>query len=326
MGLGAGKTAPWWPDGAIYAADFVNDRYMRDGVSIPASEAYSFTRASSKLADDSSGVWHSFAPNVLARTDRGALIEPAGQNLVANSSFSGAQQSLTNALDGLPTGWDSSKIDGIGVNGRIVALDTWLGLPSMTVRLWGNSTIGDAELRPFSWSNQASNVPAVQGDVIAQSVFVQRVGGSNANFVARIRMNERNSAGTYLLHQTSTLVPSDVPERVFASMAVSSPAAAKITGGFAFAFTGTFDVTLRVAAVQLDTPLPLPGRSPILTASGPGFQASDNLTLFLPTASASLLVHHAGGSTQALSTGGGHHLLDPAALTQHGLSRILASV
>lgn len=79
--------APWWPAGARYAADFTRGLYMRDGQLIPASQAFSFTRASSKIAQGRDGRWTSFGVDVPCITERGILLEPERQNTALNSSW-----------------------------------------------------------------------------------------------------------------------------------------------------------------------------------------------------------------------------------------------
>lgn len=86
LGLKARPTTRWWPDGALYAADFTLDRYMIGGVPVSRSTAFTFTRNSPKLAQDSQGNWQSFGVNVPAITDRGLLLEPERQNTVINST------------------------------------------------------------------------------------------------------------------------------------------------------------------------------------------------------------------------------------------------
>lgn len=90
LGLGLGARAPqgrWWPEGALYAADFTRGLYMRNGLAISAAEAFTFTRASSKLALGRGGVWTSYAPNVPCITERGLLLEPERTNTALNSSW-----------------------------------------------------------------------------------------------------------------------------------------------------------------------------------------------------------------------------------------------
>lgn len=86
LGLRAQPSAQWWPDGAVYAADFTMDRYMIDGVAVPRSAAFTFTRNSTKLAQDSQGNWHQFGTDMPAITDRGLLLEPERHNSVINST------------------------------------------------------------------------------------------------------------------------------------------------------------------------------------------------------------------------------------------------
>lgn len=324
LGLGTPPVSAWWPAGARFAADFVNDRYMRGGANIAAASAYTLVRASAKYAEDSAASWRVFGPNMLARTDRGALIEPAAQNLIANSSFVGAQLSATDMLDGLPTGWDLSKIDGIGVKARIVAIGPWLGLPSITVRLWGSSTVSDAELRGFVWSNLPSNVAAVQGDIFAQNLIIQRVGGSNTNFVSRLRLVERNNAGTYLQHHSIPFTPSALPQRVSSSTTLGSATTARVLGGLEFALSGSFDITLRIAAAQfIKTNRTVP-TSPILTTTATASRTADSLTLHLGGGSQTMTAIFDDGSTQSIASTGGDTLIDPAALQRPGLVRIHA--
>ena len=57
----------WWPEGACYAADFINNRFMSGGVAIPAASAYSFTRISTRRALTSKGHWQLFGDNMIQR-------------------------------------------------------------------------------------------------------------------------------------------------------------------------------------------------------------------------------------------------------------------
>ena len=87
IGSARGQIEPWWPAGARYAADFTRGIYMRDGLLIPASEAFSFSRASSKIARGRDGSWTSFGVNVPCITQRGILLEPERQNTALNSTW-----------------------------------------------------------------------------------------------------------------------------------------------------------------------------------------------------------------------------------------------
>jgi hypothetical protein len=75
----------WWPGGASFGADFANGRYMRLGRHVPFADAISLVRGSEKYGIDGPGALSLFAPGTLARTERGALIEPAATNVVRYS-------------------------------------------------------------------------------------------------------------------------------------------------------------------------------------------------------------------------------------------------
>lgn len=91
----------WVPSGASAFWDFANDRYWR--------APYSIARASAKHAENSAGVYSSFAADTLARTDKGALIEPARTNLCLrsqefdNASWTG-DATVTANTDAAPDG------------------------------------------------------------------------------------------------------------------------------------------------------------------------------------------------------------------------------
>ena len=98
IALGARNPAPWWPEGALYAADFGENRYMAGGAPIAANAAFTLTRASGKRAADSRGKWLAFGANQPARTDLGVLLEPAAENGLPNTALDGAALSLRSGL------------------------------------------------------------------------------------------------------------------------------------------------------------------------------------------------------------------------------------
>ncbi len=100
VGLGILDAAgPRWPDGASYLADFVSNRYMRDGDGIPAGAAFSVQRASSKFAPDRDGNFVAFAPDTPALTNRGLCIEAAASNVLTRPvNFSNWLAARANAI------------------------------------------------------------------------------------------------------------------------------------------------------------------------------------------------------------------------------------
>lgn len=133
LGLAAAGRHAWWPEGARWAADFANQRYMRRADPIAAAAAFSFTRGSAKWAADRAGVWHEFAPDAPARTNAGISIEPAGANLVPNPGLAGAAVGVHGAGGSLPTGWYHNG----PLTTEIMAVTTLLGLPALHVKAHG---------------------------------------------------------------------------------------------------------------------------------------------------------------------------------------------
>lgn len=77
----ARRGGPWWPEGAVRAADFVNGRYMADGMEVPFAEAFAFSRETPGLMAVGAGQWITHDAGVLRRhAGLGALLEPATSN------------------------------------------------------------------------------------------------------------------------------------------------------------------------------------------------------------------------------------------------------
>lgn len=133
LGLARPQAGAWWPAGARYAADFINGRYMREGTPIAEANALTLTRASGKWAPDRAGMWHYFGPNVLARTNAGALVEPAGTNLIPNPGLAGAAVGIVGAGGSLPTGWYVNNV----LTTEVLAITTSMGLPALRIRVSG---------------------------------------------------------------------------------------------------------------------------------------------------------------------------------------------
>lgn len=173
QGLSLGIAAPtrqkWWPSGAVYAADFINQRYMRDGNAITADQAMSFSRPSAKWALDSSGTWRQFAANQPALTDLGLSIEPAGTNLVPNPGLAGAVVGVVGAGGSLPTGWFHNST----LTTEVVAITTLLGLPALQVRISGVASTTFYEL-----SVMPTGVAIAPSTTYTASIFVQLLSGT----------------------------------------------------------------------------------------------------------------------------------------------------
>ncbi len=166
---GAAPAKAWWPAGAVYAADFVNGRYMRNGNAVTAEEAFSVSRATGRWAVDSTGLWRHFGPNVPAITDLGLSVEPAGTNLVPNPALTGAVAGIVGSGGSLPTGWSTN---GSGLVVHVVAVTTLNGLPALHLRVFGTATSTFFELSLMS----DTSISASTG--YTASIFLRSLAGS----------------------------------------------------------------------------------------------------------------------------------------------------
>lgn len=75
----------WWPDTALLAFDYLNNRYMVGENNISLIDTHDVTRTSDGYFIDTAKVWALFPPNIARRTNAGLFIEPDGENLLAQS-------------------------------------------------------------------------------------------------------------------------------------------------------------------------------------------------------------------------------------------------
>ena len=114
----------WWREGALFSAEFNNNRYMANGAFVPVGDILNTTRASSGYAPGANGHLIPFGPNAPRRTNKGLLIEGASTNICSYSepysdiSFFGPGHSNTH----------STRVD----------VD-WLGIFTKAVRMNGAS-------------------------------------------------------------------------------------------------------------------------------------------------------------------------------------------
>lgn len=312
-----------WPAGASFAAHFAGDAYSRAGMFVPPVSAFSLARSTKKWAQGARGEWHQFAAHHPAITDLGLSVETQSTNLVPNAGNWGAAQSATDRLDGLPAGWNGAKFDGTTVCGRVLGTGNLLGLPALVIRLWGDAAVGDAEIRWFAWGSLSSNIEAVQGDELLVSLYVQRVAGSMAGVTPRMRITERDASGAYLVKQIRDISPGPEPARLAHVFTISDAHTARTAAGFEFAFDGAFDVTLAVAAVQIEKNAGTDPSSPIITYGAPDTRAADSLTLHLPDAPTALTLEGANGRIAAMTGKGGGTVLDPTGLPDTTIRSII---
>ncbi|WP_299746038.1 hypothetical protein [Devosia sp.] len=307
---------PWWPADAGYVADFVNDRYMRGGVAVDRATALAFTRSTPKLAQDSSGAWHSFAIDVPALTDHGLLLEPAGTNRVPNAAMAGAAVGVIGAGGTLPTGWTIADF----ATAEITATGTEAGLPFIELRLQHeNSTGGNQYPRLVC----AAAIAAGIGEQWTASCFYKKIAGTWPAITGAFLNVEE--IGTTIAYATA-----DRPEhlearaRVAATWWTSSPGTIGLDMRalmFNLSPGELLDVTLRIYAPQLAKEAV--ASSPIITSGAAATRAADAASLSLPGGTYSLALAFDDASTQNVEGQSGSYDLEDSSAS--GMRLVIAS-
>lgn len=286
-------TSAWWTSGAIFAADFVNDRYMRDGVNITRDAALTVTRPSPKLARTVAGQWLSFPPDTLARTDRGASIEPASTNYVQNSTMAGAVPGTPGTA---PTGW-TVPTSANGLTRQIVAVGTSNGLPHIDIRFSGTTTAEsflNIQLCPVY-------IPTLPGDIWSLSCNIALIAGSLSGLIpalaCRLRAAMLNASSGYIGElMTNPTLDFGHGEVMQAQSATVANAAARFLSPylqFWYLAGESLDFTIRIVAPQFERSQPT---SPALTSVGVWTRQADTVSLILPMPG-SLMATHWDSST-----------------------------
>jgi hypothetical protein len=272
-------TNAWWTPGAIFAADFVNDRYMRDGVNISRDAALTVTRPSPKLARTLAGEWLSFPPNTLARTDRGASIEPASTNYVQNSTMAGA---IPGAPGTAPTGW-TVPTSSNGLVRQITAVGTSKGLPHIDIRFSGTTT-AESFLNLYLCPGY---VPTLPSDSWSLSCNIALIAGSLSGLIptlaCRLRAAMFNASAGYLGElMTNPTLDFTHGEVMQVQSAVVTNAAVRFLSPYVqfwYENAASIDFTVRIRAPQFEPSAPT---SQILTTAGAGTRAADAIQANLP--------------------------------------------
>jgi len=291
--LAHARSGRWWPENAVYAADFINNRYMRNGAEIDRASAFSFSRSTPKLAEDSKGVWHHFGIDEPAITDRGLLLEPAATNMVPNPTMAGAVRGVVGAGGALPTGWTTTNFSPVEV------LDTgWEdGLPYITLRLRYTNSTGAVQ---YPCLIPAMGVPANLGEQWTASAFYKLLAGTwHPNPAAFLNVKESGTTQTY----PNTVRPGDMKTRTRLALTWSISRAGMVTMEmrsimFNASAGDAIDLTVQICAPMLSREA-LASSVTLVTA-----RATDSMLLDLPDSASQLSVISTSGTTTVSATPG----------------------
>ena len=308
--MSGNRPAPWWPNGALYAADFTGWRFMRAGQGVPAAEALSFSRASAKLAPDLAGTWLSFAADVPAVTDRGLLLEPARTNAIRNSAGSGA---LPGTPGTLPTNW--TRFVGGGLAASVGTSGMERGLPFVDLALSGTSNSANGTQISF---DSPTGIAAASGQTWTQSIFLSLPTGTLANIsFIRINLIEVAPGGSAL----GTLYGSNIrdsltatPQRFSETQTLVQPGTAYVRPVIEIAYGNAANIamTLRVAVPQLENAQG--PTSPILATGELATRQADIAALELGPGSLNLSIATTTGVTAPGMWSGSYTLPGPMTL------------
>lgn len=278
--------------GAPFALSFAEGLYRINGTYVPAASAFSVARNSTKLAQDVSGHWWSFANDVAALTNRGLLIEPASTNVLRNASGQGA---IAGSPGTFPTHW--ARFAGGGPVLSLMGTGSEFGLPYVDIRLHGETATSSGAAIHFE---QTTSAAAAAGQEWTGSVFVRLIDGSLSNLSnLRLNIQEFNGSGssTYLHYGADVREQvSQTPMRLVESRTMLAGATAFVRCSFEFTYLEgrSLDLILRLFCPQLEEGSF--ATSPILTSGVTSTRDADVLDLPLAEGSHDVTIDRAEGS------------------------------
>ncbi len=296
------RTARWWPDGAVYAADFVSNRFMRDQQEVLAPTAFSLARASTKLARDAAGRWHSFASNQAAQTNKGVTVEAAETYYPANSALAGASIGIVGSGGALPTGWTAPSWTQV----TVVALGTHEGLDVITLDLTANNISGGTAL---GRSVMFYNLPTTQGEFWTMGLFGELISvfGDDTCTPATnmLQIQERSAANVFLNNNNGIIANFNavgLSTRQTKTKEMTAANAAQVQGFYSWndIAAGTYfhrRVALKMPSMTKSQTVSSPMQT---TSSGTVTRAADGMTLHLPAGTHSLTTHYADGTSASI--------------------------
>lgn len=236
-----------------------------------------FTRASTGWYYNSAGVLTSAATNAArfgydssTLAAKGLLLEDARTNSIRNNSMTGVAAGTPGTA---PTNWTAAATAS-GITRTIVATGTVNGLPYVDIKYTGTAVAGDTVL----FFDTTTGIAASNATTWTSSVFVSLIAGTLTNVTPKQGLRYRAAAGANIgtqLYETA-FVPTSTLTRVERTGTGSDATIAFVVPSLNLTMaSGAVDLTLRIAAPQLETNTASFASSPILTTSASVTRAVD---------------------------------------------------
>jgi hypothetical protein len=219
--------------------------------------AITFTRASGATYFDANGVLQTAADDAprfdhdpVTGESRGLLIEEQRTNSLRNSQGGGSTVGTHTGGSGaggvLPTNWIWSSG---GLSLDVVGTGTEDGLSYIDIRFYGTVT---ASIAALGYEAQ-SHIVAANGQTWSASHYVRTVAGNLTNITEVETQIRLNNVSTAVDTENVAFTPSASYQRATATTTIADATVNRIVARLALAFsTGTIDITLRIAAPQLE--------------------------------------------------------------------------
>lgn len=299
----------WWPADTVYAADFIGNRYMKNGTHIAQSAAMTFSRASEKLAQTGDGKWMLFAPDVPALTDRGLSCEPEETFYPVNSLFQGVTPGLVGAGGALPSNW-TVLVSG-GLSTEVLHTGMHGDAPYIRLRLFGTTTGTD-----FQIALNAYTQAAAEGETWTAALSLRHVAGETTGITPYIRVVEETT-GSFVAASSTAFAQSGPFEREVVTRTLQSGSTNNVRARFRLTLPDTgvpIDLTADLLLPVL-TASPVPGTPMLTNPTDVTLRTSDAATLLLPSGARVLTLQQGNNESATFAEAGDAYAL-PAGLVQ----------
>ena len=293
VSLTRAQAPAWWPANAIYAADFVNRRYMRAGVPISEGSAISFSRSSSAWAQNAAGQWVEFGADQPRFTPGGLLLEPQRENLIRNNAMAGAVAGTPGTL---PTHWARFRTGTLN-EPAVVGTGNRDGVDYIDLRLSGTAS-GNNDLGVFV----ELLLPMAAGSGYCLSGFFELISGSlsaasfahmscgrylDGTYVSSSPTIDLKVVGPWQRYSFSDPFPATGVNQIRPSIAL------RLGSGL------SIDAIIRIGWPQLE--LGLSVSSPVTSSGATFVRATDSITLHLMGSLQQLILRYDDGNEVQLS-------------------------